>query len=42
MKARALLLAGASFLAAALVRAELPLFAAFLVLEFCNGVYCVC
>ena len=35
----ALLLAGASFLAAALARAELPLFAAFLVLEFCNGVY---
>ena len=35
----ALLLAGASFLAAAFVRAELPLFVAFLVLEFCNGVY---
>ena len=37
--ALALLLAGASFLTAALARSEVCLFAAFLLLEFCNGVY---
>lgn len=37
--AAALFLAAASFLAAAFARAELSLFAAYLILEACNGVY---
>lgn len=37
--AGALLLAGASFVAAALVQTEVQLFLSFLVLEACNGVY---